>query len=193
MLNRVLNFGRRKLWYALNKVRFRNLGYNSWFISPLKLTPKYISCGQRVFVFKQCRIEGISSYNEATFNPEIVLKDDVSIQQNLHLTCAQSVVIGEYVAIAANVTITDIHHGYKDIETPIEKQDIEVQPVSIGEHSKIYNNAVILPGTKIGKHVTVAANSVVSGKFPDFCVIGGAPAKILRQYNRETGVWERQT
>ena len=65
--------------------------------------------------------------------PSIVFKENVSVEQNLHLTCAKSIVIGANTAIAANVTITDIHHPYLDINTPIERQDILVNPVSIGK------------------------------------------------------------
>lgn len=33
----------------------------------------------------------------------------------------------------------------------------------------------------IGKGCTVAAGAVVRGEFPDYCVIGGTPAKILKR------------
>jgi acetyltransferase-like isoleucine patch superfamily enzyme len=46
---------------------------------------------------------------------------------------------------------------------------------------------VILPGTRLGRHVTVAAGSVVRGEFPDNCVIGGTPARLLRRYDPEFG------
>ena len=115
----------------------------------------------------------------------------MTIQQSLHLTCANQIKIGKNTAIGASVTITDIHHPYKDITIPIEQQDIEVGEVMIGENSKIYNNAVILSNTKLGKHTTVGANSVVSGIFPDYCVIVGAPAKIVKRYCFEQQKWRK--
>lgn len=136
-------------------------------------------------------MEGIKQYNDCLFNPLIVLEDGVSIQQNLHLTCAGNITIGRNTAIGANVTITDIHHPYEDVTLPIEKQDITVAPVHIGEDCKIYNNAVILPGVVIGKHVTVGANSVVTTCIPDYSVAVGAPAKVVKRYNFETGSWEK--
>ncbi|SQA78050.1 putative lipopolysaccharide biosynthesis O-acetyl transferase WbbJ [Capnocytophaga ochracea] len=89
------------------------------------------------------------------------------------------------------MTITDIYHPYEDIFIPIEQQDIEVSEIFIGENSKIYNNVVILPGTKLGKHTTVGANSVVSGIFLDYCVIVGAPAKIVKRYCFEEQKWKK--
>ena len=52
----------------------------------------------------------------------------------------------------------------------------------IGSGCWIGANAVILPGTVLGRNVVVAAGSVVRGEFPDHCVVGGVPAKMLRRY-----------
>ena len=157
----------------------------------MKLTPQFIVMKEFVRVYNYARIEGVSMYRGVAYNPKIILNKGVSIQQNIHLTCANSIVIGENTAIAANVTITDINHPYQDVTTPIEHQKLEVKSVMIGPDSKIYNNVVILPGTKIGKHVTVGANSVVSGIFPDYCVIAGVPAHVIRRYDFKTGKWKR--
>lgn len=109
----------------------------------------------------------------------------------MHLTCAGRIEIGSQTAIAANVTITDIDHPYTNVELPVERQPIAVTPVKIGADSKIYNNAVILPGTEIGKHCVVGANSVVKGVFPDFCILAGVPARIVKRYNFSSEKWEK--
>lgn len=186
-----ISYGKKIIWWLLNFWRFKRLGLGTYFHVMLKITPKCISCGKGVFVWKHGRIEGIEKYNKQIFNPHIVLKDRVSIQQNVHITCANSIVIGQNTAIAANVTITDIHHPYEDVTLPIESQDIQVQGVFIGEDCKIYNNAVILPGTTIGRHCTIGANSVVSGNYPDFCVLAGTPARIIKRYNSNSKSWEK--
>jgi len=180
---------KEKIWYFSNRFRFKSIQKNSFINSPLKITPFCISLGKNVRIFKNCRIEGVVKYNKINFNPHIQIENNVSIQQNLHLTCANSIVIGENTAIASNVTITDIHHTYVDINIPIEKQDISVLQVDIGKNCKIYNNSVILPGSKIGNHVTIGANSVVAIEIPDYCVVVGAPAKIIKRYNTKTKSW----
>jgi len=178
-------------WRLFYRWRFASLGANSFIEKALKLTPNCIHCGNNVFIFKNCRIEGVVKYNSQHYSPKINFQDNVSVQQNLHLTCANSITIGKNTAIAANVTITDIHHPYENIKIPIEMQDITVKPVNIGEDCKIYNNVVILPGTVIGKHCSIGANSVVSGKFLDYCVVVGAPAKIIKRYSFEHSRWEK--
>lgn len=183
-------------WHRLKAVflyrfLFKKIGKYCVIINPLKITPESIILGDRVSIGNNARIEGVQHYEAEKFDPKIILNDGVTIQQNLHLTCAESIEIGKNTAIAANVTITDIHHPYDNIHLPIERQNITTKPVYIGEGCKIYNNVVIMQGTKIGKHCTIGANSVVSGYFDDYCVIVGAPAKIVKKYNSDTEIWEK--
>lgn len=184
-------FVRKLLMHPIQKLRYKEWNLSSTIINPLKITPRYISVGHGVYVFSNARIEGISRYNNNSYTPHIRLCDGVSIQQGLHLTCANHIEIGKNTAVAANVTITDIHHPYKNIDIPIERQDIEVSEVVIGEDCKIYNGAVILPGVHIGRHVTVGANAVVNINIPDFCVAVGSPARIIKRYNEKTQRWEK--
>lgn len=153
------------------------------------MTPKYISLGEHVYIGHYARIEGVDQYNDKHFTPDIRIEDGVSIIQSLYLTCANRIVIGKNTAIASNVTITDINHPYDDVYVSIEKQDIEVSEVIIGEDCKIYNNVVILPGVHIGKHVTIGANSVVSKDIPDYSVAAGTPAKVIKKFDFEKEKW----
>ncbi|HEX2850239.1 MAG TPA: acyltransferase [Acidimicrobiales bacterium] len=81
-----------------------------------------------------------------------------------------------------NVYITDHNHRYDDVTTPIGRQWPAVDPVRIGAGSWLGTDVVILPGTTIGRHVTVGAGSVVRGVIPDFSVVVGSPAKVVRRY-----------
>jgi acetyltransferase-like isoleucine patch superfamily enzyme len=189
IITKGLIFANRKLWRVFNKFRFKKLGKNSYISKHVFLTRSSISLNENVFVHANARIEGVNLYEGIKYNPEIILDDNCSIQQNVHITCADRIYIGKETAIAANVSITDIHHPYEDINLPIEKQILNVFPVSIGSECKIYNNVVVLPGTKIGKHCTVGANSIVSGLIPDYCVVVGAPAKIIKRYDFDKKAW----
>ena len=140
---------------------------------------------------KHARIEGVFAYNGKRFSPVIEFGEGCTVEQGLHLTCANRVSIGQNTAIAAYVTISDIHHPYENVDMPIEKQDIEVSEVVIGDDCKLYNGVVITPGVHIGKHVTIGANAVVTKDIPDYCVAVGAPARIIKQYNASTNKWER--
>ena len=47
-----------------------------------------------------------------------------------------------------------------------------------------------MPGVVVGKHVIVGANSVVTADVPDYCVVAGIPAKIIKRYNFDNNKWE---
>ena len=177
--------------YMLHKWQFKKVHCSDTVKSPIIITPQFISLGENVYIGYHARIEGIPFYAGIEYQPLIKICDGVSIQQNLHLTCANSIVIGSNTAIAANVTITDIHHPYTDINIPIERQCLEVSTVKIGKDCKVYNNAVILPGSDIGNHVTIGANSVVNGQIPDYCVVVGSPARIVKRYDMQTCLWRK--
>ncbi len=191
LLKKIIILLRELYSYVFYSLRGSKISFGVKIYKPWRFTPKYVTMRKKVTIRNFARIEGISSYAGEEFFPEIIFDDYSSVQQNLHLTCAQRVYIGRNTAIAANVTITDINHCYVDITVPPERQPLEVDPVHIGENCKIYNNAVILPGTTLGKHNIVGANSVVSGTYPDYCVIAGVPAKMVRKYNKKNGTWEK--
>lgn len=157
--------------------------------NPIRFSSKYIVLGRKVVIGNAARLEAVTRYNDKVYAPRIRIGENVTIEQNLHLTCANRVVIGDNTAIAANVTITDIDHPYTDVTSPIERQDLVVKEVVIGPDSKIYNNVVVLPGVHIGRHCVVGANSVVTHDLPDFSVAVGAPIRIIKRYDHELREW----
>lgn len=63
------------------------------------------------------------------------------------------------------------------------------RPVEIGPGCWLGTGAVILPGARLGRNVVVAAGAVVRGEVPDHAVVAGAPARIVRRWQPETG-WQ---
>lgn len=181
-----------RLLYFVNRCQYREWHKSSSIKAPLYISnKKFISVGNNVRIMHHARIEAVCSYAGVKFNPELIISDNVTIQQNAHITCASRVEIGNSTAIVANVTITDIVHPYSSEDIHLIKHPIITKPVSIGSFCGIYNNVVINAGVKIGSHVTVGANSVVTSDIPDYCVAVGAPAYIVKRYNPDTGLWEK--
>ena len=98
-----------------------------------------------------------------------------------------SIEIGHDVWTGHHVFITDMNHGYEDVELPISQQNQPEAPVVIGDGSWLGHGAVVLPGAKIGRHVVVGAGAVVAGELPDFCVAVGAPARAVKRYRPGEG------
>ena len=149
--------------------------------------------GDRVHILDGCRLEALTTYEDWSYSPRIIIGSRVTIGQNFHCTCSDRVEIGDDVGITGNVTISDTIHPYDDITKPIERCQLRSKRVVIGPESKVNNGAVILPGVRIGKHCSIGANSVVTKDVPDYSVAAGNPARVIRKYNPETGIWEKDS
>jgi maltose O-acetyltransferase len=55
------------------------------------------------------------------------------------------------------------------------------QPITIGDNCWIGGHAVINPGVTLGDNVVVASGAVVTKSFGDNVVIGGNPARVLKE------------
>ena len=97
------------------------------------------------------------------------------------LSVAQQVTLGRSVLTAARCYISDHNHAFSDPRRPVLDQGMTPpQPVVIGDGSWLGINVCILAGVTLGRNCVVAANSVVTSSFPDYSVVGGATARLLR-------------
>ena len=93
--------------------------------------------------------------------------------------------IGDDIWTGHYVYVTDQNHGYEDLDLPIGTQMWKNDPVSIGDGSWLGHGAVVLPGSRIGKHVVVAAGAIVAGiDVPDYSVVAGVPAARRAEVRR---------
>lgn len=169
----------------LLKPLFKKYGDSCYMGAPVVISGKRnISIGNRVRIYPGLRMEAIDEGS-------IEIKDNVSIGQNFHCTSKGKLVIGKKTTISGNTFITNIDHEYRNIGKHIMDQPTLVKNTYIGENCFIGYGVTIQAGTRLGKQCIVGANAVVRGEFPDYCVIAGVPAKIIRKYNFETKTWER--
>lgn len=111
----------------------------------------------------------------------------VRIGRGSHIVGHHSIVIEDDVITGPYVYITDQNHVYADVAVPIARQWPANDSVRIGAGCWLGANAIVLPGTTLGRNVAVAANSVVRGEVPDCAVVAGVPAKVVRHF--EAGEW----
>ncbi|MBX5495493.1 MAG: acyltransferase, partial [Bryobacteraceae bacterium] len=119
--------------------------------------------------------------------PQLIIKDRVSIGDNLVVSVNQQVVIEEDVLIASNCRISDNdgHPKRADLRAqnaPLDPRDI--RPVRICRNAWIGNNAHILKGVTIGEGAIIGANSVVISDIPPYSLAFGNPAEV---YFRDVG------
>lgn len=88
--------------------------------------------------------------------------------------------IEDDVLLGPNVAIYSSTHDYKNTAIAIKNQGYRVAETRLKTGCWIGINSVIMPGVTIGKNSVVAANSVVTKDVPDYTVVGGAPAKVIK-------------
>lgn len=123
--------------------------------------------------------------------PEPILRigDGVVLGRGSHVVADTAVTIGAQCYVGPYVYVTSTNHSYDDPAEPIGKQWPRMEPVEIGPGCWIGTGAVILPGTRIGRNVVVAAGAVVRGEVPDHSVVAGAPARVVRRWTPGEG-WQ---
>ncbi len=109
--------------------------------------------------------------------------DRCTLGKGIGIVGHERIEIGDDIWTGHFVYITDQNHGYEDIDLPIGVQMWKNEPVSIGDGSWLGHGAIVLPGSRIGRHVVIAAGAVVAGlHVPDNCVVAGVPARIVRKH-----------
>ncbi|MEI5676119.1 MULTISPECIES: acyltransferase [unclassified Nocardioides] len=146
-----------------------------------------IHLGSRTLVGRQATLSvGYSPGDTVLPERGLVIGDRCVIGARTSLTAHESIVVGDDVWCGQDVFVSDASHGYQDPDIPIGRQFGEHSPVVIGDGCWIGHGAIVLPGTTLGRHVIVAAGSVVRGTVEDHAIVAGVPARVVRRY--ESGV-----
>jgi acetyltransferase-like isoleucine patch superfamily enzyme len=94
--------------------------------------------------------------------------------------CYLDVELGPGCLVADWVYLCDFDHVHSDLHTPIKDQGIVKSPVRIGADVWLGTKVTVLRGARIGTGVVVAAHAVVRGTVPSYAVVGGVPARVLK-------------
>ena len=155
---------------------------------------KYIRYGKNFTTGTGCRLE---AYKFDKKKPKLEIGNNVQINDYVHLSCAESLIIGDNVLIASKVYITDLNHGSYSGEEQSSPQEIAkerkiyTKPVKIGNNVWIGENASVLSGVEIGENAILGANSVVTKDIPKNCIVAGNPAKVIKIFDKNTRKWEK--
>ena len=129
-------------------------------------------CKGHIQSFEAVRIECLT-------NAVIELGHKTYINHDSEIRCREHISIGNNVSIAYNVLIQDSDYHTMYDEKGNEKP--QTLPIVIEDDVWIGANAIILKGVTLGKGCVVAAGSVVTKSAPAHSLIGGNPARIIKQ------------
>ena len=165
----------RPRWYVrLLAPLYQHRGRGSKIYHSVRMdTPPY----RRFWLGRKSVVESYCCINNAV--GDVTIGDYTRI--GIHCTVIGPVCIGSHVNLAQGITVTALNHNFGDAARRIDEQGVSTRPVTIGDDVWIGANAVILPGVTIGCHCVVAAGAMVSKDVPDNTLVGGVPAKVLKQ------------
>ena len=119
---------------------------------------------------------------KSRFGPEVTLGDNSGIGRNCFLQ--GTVHIGCNVMMAENVKIFTSNHSYNRLDIPMCRQGTKKEkPVFIGDDVWIGDSVIICPGVKIGNGAVLGAGSVIRKDVPNYAVVIGNPAQVIRFRN----------
>lgn len=96
---------------------------------------------------------------------------------------ARDLVIEDYVGWGPGAKVLGSAHTAEPVDVPIITTSLSIKPVVIGYGADIGTNATILPGVHVGAHAIVGAGAVVNTDVPEYAVVAGVPAKLIRFRN----------
>lgn len=170
----------RKLLYAVYLIFFKNTpeDYRPYalFFPWLRraLVMGYLSsCGKKPRVKSGAEIApgaSMGHYSE--------LGTRCMIQSNVH--------IGDHVIMGPDVKIYSRNHRFDRVDIPIQLQGKNYFQTHVGNDVWIGANVIITAGCRVGDHAIIAAGAVVTADVPDFAIVGGVPARVLKYRKKDT-------
>ncbi len=139
--------------------------------------PETLEFGDAVFIGAQAMIQG-------RYDGTCKIGDHVWIGPQAYFD-ARSLVLEDYVGWGPGAKLLGSAHTGEPVDAPIITTALVIKPVVVGFGADIGMNASILPGVRIGPHAIVGAGAVVTQDVPEYAVVAGVPAKVLRS-RRET-------
>lgn len=160
-----------------------------------KLTASWLPISQRMTLAKKIRTfwakkiiascgKNVNIEKNALFSPELRLGDYSGV--GIDCEIYGPVTIGNYVMMGPEVVIYTSGHKFDRTDVPMMQQgSTEPQPVTIGNDVWIGRRAMIMPGVTIGDGCVIAAGAVVTKDVAPYSVVGGVPARLLKNRREE--------
>lgn len=188
----LLSLIKLSIWVIRTKLIWRNARIIRF---PFDLRgKKYISVNSGFTTGVGCRLEAYP-VNE---NKVLHVGKNVQINDYVHITARESVIIGNNVLMASKIYISDCSHGSYSGDSndsdpriiPIDR-NLYSEPIVINDNVWLGEFVSVLKGVEIGEGTIVGANSVVSKNLPSYVIAVGTPARPIKKYNFETLRWEK--
>ncbi len=134
--------------------------------------PETMEFGDAVFIGAQTMIQG-------RFDGTCRIGNHVWIGPHAYFD-ARDLILEDYVGWGPGAKVLGSSHTGAPIELPIIATPLKIRQVVVGFGADIGTNATLLPGVHIGAHAIVGAGAVVTEDVPEYAIVAGIPAKVIR-------------
>ncbi len=137
--------------------------------------PERIFLGEGVYVGPLAILEGYHRVEGV-----LHVGDGSWIGPQAFLHAAGGIRLGRRVGVGPQVCILTSRHDLDAEQEMLLDSPLVFAPVQVGDGADLGARCVLLPGVRIGRGAQVGAGAVVSRDVPDFAVVAGVPARLLR-------------
>lgn len=115
------------------------------------------------------------------FGKNTTIGKNVFINACCHFQDQGGITLGDGCLIGHNVVFATLNHGF----APADRASLYPAPIVLGKNVWVGSNSTLLQGIRIGDNAVIGAGSVVTKDVPANTIVGGVPARILRQIDTE--------
>ncbi|HRW37223.1 MAG: acyltransferase [Acidimicrobiales bacterium] len=150
----------------------------------------YVADGARVIA------DRLTMGEHSTIASGCTIRGDIAIGAHTAFNAGSAtigkVTLGDGVRIASYAVLVGENHGIDDLELPIAIQPLQTEGIEVGDDVWIGANATIVDGVRVGSHSVIAAGAVVTGDVPEWAIVGGVPARVIRDRRDPKGERRRR-
>jgi len=168
----------------LSRVFFYALYYG--FARHLPGNSKPYACGSRWVRYWVCKHlfakcgRGVKIEHGASFGDGSLV--EIGDYSAIGIDCrVLSVVMGKHIMMGPDVTFIAYNHNFSDPDKSMQGRGyLPADPITVGDNSWFGTKVIVLPGRKIGRCAIIGAGAVVTKDVPDYAIVAGNPARIIR-------------
>ena len=163
--------------------------------------PQYISTGQEFVAEDYCEIQGLSKQGVvfgrhvtigryAMIRPSgyygreigigLEIGDNSNVGPYCFLGCGGGIKIGNNVMMSPRVSMHSENHNFSQLDLPMRDQGVTRKSITVEDDCWLASRCTILSGVRIGQGSIVAAGAVVTKDVPQYAIVAGTPANIIR-------------